>query len=235
MAEDDPLLRQARAELTLGGPGKTLDLTLWEHSRRVMTNADLIANLPDVTNERVDRQALRVAALYHDAGWAVQVAAGQVPYQHVLIRPTTDIQHELAAELVESSLRHRLPPRTLERAARAIRGINNRKHDLVEAHILSDADNLDQIGPIGLLQSLRRAVVEGREVRQLVTAWQRQQEYHYWEARIREGIRFEAVRELAWRRLAAIEPFMLALSEQLESRDLAEVIRSVMTDRVPPT
>jgi 5'-deoxynucleotidase YfbR-like HD superfamily hydrolase len=226
MAESDQLFRQARSELILGGPGKPLDLTLWEHSLRVVTNAEMIASLPALTGKRVDRQALRVAALYHDAGWAVQVAAGEIASQGVLARPTTDVQHELAAELIESSLKNQLPPRTVERAAQAIRGISNRRQELVEAHIIADADNLDQIGAIGLLQALRRSALEGRELRHLLVAWQRQQEYHYWEARIREGIRFQAVREIAWQRLAALEPFMSALAEQLDSKDLANLAKT---------
>jgi 5'-deoxynucleotidase YfbR-like HD superfamily hydrolase len=235
MAEDDQLFRRARSELTLGGSGKPLDLTLWEHSLRVLTNAEMIASLPALMGQRVDRQALRVAALYHDAGWAVQVASREIPPQHVLVRPTSDVQHELAAELIEASLKDHLPPRTVERAAQAVRGINNRKHELAEAHILGDADNLDQIGAIGLLQSLRRSALEGREVRHLLVTWQRQQEYHYWEARIREGIRFEAVREIAWQRLAALEPFMLALAEQLDSKDLAGLAKTAGIEAPQPS
>lgn len=230
MADEDPLLRQARVELTLGGPGKTADLTLWEHSLRVAVNAETIASLPELANGRIDRTAMKVAALYHDAGWAVQVASGEVPPHHVLSRPTSDVQHELAAHLVESTLHRHLPPRTVETAANTIRGMNNRKHDLIESHILSDADNLDQIGPVGLLQSLRRNVIEGRGLRHLMDGWNRQQEYHYWEARIREGIRFACVRELAWRRLAAMEPFMRSLDEHLESRDLIELLRKSHAD-----
>ncbi len=231
MTEHDQLMRQARAELTLGGTGKTLDLTVWDHCLRVMSSAELIASLPDLATERIDRQALRVAALYHDAGWVIQVTSGDIPPQHTLSRPTSDVQHELAAALVETSLNQHMPPRTVERAAKAIRDINNRKSDVAEAHIISDADNLDQMGPIGLLQTLRRNHAEGRELRQLLVAWNRQQEYHYWEARIRECIRFQPVREIAWQRLAVLDPFMKALGEQLNGDDL----KSLIDTMAPPT
>jgi hypothetical protein len=233
MVDDDQLLKRARTGLALGPPGGPMDLTLWEHSLRVLASAEIIASMPEVAAGRIDRQAMKVAALYHDAGWAVQVTSGEIPVHAVLSRPTNDVQHELAAQLVEASLHAMLPPRTVEVAAGTIRGINNRRHDMIESHIISDADNLDQIGPIGLFHSLRRSALDGRGLRHLLDGWYRQQEYHYWEARIRDGIRFESVRELAWKRLAAMEPFMLALDDHLNSKDVAGVLQLIRAAALP--
>jgi len=188
-----------------------------------MAGAELIVQLPEAGDLQIDPVVLRVAALYHDAGWAVQVEAREVAPQRVLTRPTNDVQRELAAGLVENSFSNDLPAQTVARTGEAIRRINDHDAGLPESHVVSDADNLDQIGPVGFLQNLRRDLVEGRTLRHALDTWHRQQEYHYWEARIRDGIRFESVRELAWRRLAAMDPFMEALGNHLDALDLAEL------------
>jgi hypothetical protein len=231
MADHDQLLRRARSELTLGGGQDPVDWFVWDHALRVKVSADMIARLPELTGKQIDSMVLQTAALYHDAGWAIQVEQGQVARARVLTRPTNDVQFELAAELVESSLKGALPTRTIRRGCQAIRGIRDRQCELIEAHIVSDADNLDQIGPLGFLQSLRRDLAEGRALDQVLESWHRQQEYHYWEARIRDGIRFEAVRDLAWRRLAAMDPFMKALGEHVDAHDLAALLGIPAGDR----
>lgn len=223
MVDHDRLLKRARSALTLGGGQDPPDLRLLEHSLRVMAGAELIVQLPEAGDLQIDSVVLRVAALYHDAGWAVQVEAKEVAPQRVLTRPTNDVQRELAAGLVENSFSNDLPAQAVARAGEAIRRINDHDAGLPESHVVSDADNLDQIGPVGFLQNLRRDLVEGRTLRHALDTWHRQQEYHYWEARIRDGIRFESVRELAWRRLATMDPFMEALGNHLDALDLAEL------------
>lgn len=223
MTNYDQFLGRARSQLTLAGSDGPSDPILWEHAQRVMISAEMITRIPELNDEDADLDVLRVIALYHDAGWAVQVDARQIPREHVLTRPTSDVQFELAAEFVESSLADHLPRGTLERAVEAIRRFNDRECDLIEAHVVCDADNLDQIGPLGLLQGLRRDLVQGRSLGQVLDTWHRQQEYHYWEARIRDGFRFEPVRKLAWRRLQALDPFMQSLSEHMAASDLTSV------------
>lgn len=234
MADHDQLIAQARLDLTLSGTDGPDDPTLWEHSFRVMVNAEQIAQLPALSSEQIDRDALRAAALYHEAGWAVQVASRQMRRRQVLSRPTSDVQHELAAGMMASSLQGMLPARSLARACDAIRGLNDRRCETIEAHILSDADNLDQMGPLGFLQGLRRDLAMGRELAQVLETWQRQQEYRYWEARIRDGIRFQAVRELAWQRLETMRPFMQALAEHVGAHDVAALIEAPSSERSQP-
>ncbi len=225
MAGRDQLLKQAESDLTLGGRGSgPADLTVWEHAHRTLISAELIARLPEVAAKNPEMDVVRVAALYHDAGWIIQVKAGEVDRFRVRCRPTNDVQFELAAGMVEASLRKLVSPGVAQRAANAIRGLNDRACTLAETHIVSDADNLDQIGPLWLLQSVRRERTEGRTLNQVLDAWHRQQEYHYWEARIRDGIHFEPVRALAWSRLEALNPFMQALGRHLRAEDLSALV-----------
>lgn len=232
MAKSDRLLKRAQSELTLGGGSEPMDQRLWDHSLRVAVCAWILAHLPEVSGQPIDKDALRVAALYHDVGWAIQVRDGHLTRDRVLARPTSDIQLELAAGAVEATLADILPAKTIARAGQAIRGINDRNCPCVEAHLVSDADNLDQIGPVGFLQSARRDVLAGRMIPHVLDTWRRQQEYHYWEARIRDVLRFEAVRKLAWKRLATMDPFMQALGEQINADDVASSLGVATADVV---
>ena len=171
----------------------------------------------------MDRAALTAAALYHDAGWAVQCRQGEVDRVEVLTRPVNDVQRELAASLLEASLAKLLPESSRTLAARAIRECNRKATRQVEAHILAEAANLDDIGPHAVWASARRYMAEAKGVDAFLDAWHRQQEYHYWEARLKECFRYAPSRRLASSRLEALERFMNDLRQCHRLEDLAAV------------
>src|SRR5690606_40527804 len=107
-----------------------VDTVVWEHSERVARITAHISALPEVTSLPVDGAALSAAALYHDAGWILQVNQGEVPQRDLLLRPTSDIQRELAADWLEQRGAALLPAGTLQRAAKAIRQCNDRRMEL---------------------------------------------------------------------------------------------------------
>ncbi len=221
----DPLWRRAESDLWVEPAGAVPDPVVWEHSSRVARLADVIVSLPEVTADVVDRVALAAAALYHDAGWVLQLQAGELTPQELLLRPTSDILHELAADWIASRLKGIIPPASLQLAARAIRACSNRRTDLIEAQILTEANNLDEIGPQTISLMLRKQWAEGKTLDDLVTAWQRQQEYHYWQARIRDSFRFPSVRALAERRWQGLRQFMANLQAAIRLEDVAEIQR----------
>jgi HD superfamily phosphodiesterase len=182
---------------------------------------ELVSALPELASLSIDRAALRAAGLYHDAGWILQVQEGGLSAREVLLRPTTDIQRELAADLLEQRGLPLLAGGSLQRAVKAIRQCNDRRTDLAEAKILSDADNLDQIGPQAIHAMLRKLLAEGRTMAELVAAWMRQEEYHYWQARIKECFHFTGIRELAETRYECMRRCMAELRAAVLLEDLA--------------
>lgn len=212
MAPLERIIPQARQQLTVVGENGRGDLWLWEHSERVMRNADVLAAAAGPADRELDALALAVAALFHDAGWAVQARQGRVDRWQVLSRPTNEIQRELAAGLLQEQVCHLLPPQSLRVAADAIRECNNRETTLPEARVLADADNLDDVGVLYVLRQFRQYQHECRPLEQLLASWARQREYRYWDARLNDGFHFEATRELARARLSAAEQFMTALA-----------------------
>lgn len=216
----DTVLARGRQFLILDGPAGRKDLWLWEHSQRVMHTTSLLLQTPDLLPERPDPMAAMLAALFHDAGWAVQVREGRMTTLQVQLRPTNDEQRELGAKALVAELSGTAPGETLLLAAEAIRQCNHRHSTMPEAQIVVDAENLDEIGMLHVVRQIRQAQFEGRPLETILANWSRQREYKYWDARIKESLRFELCRTLARARLVAVDEFMQALARDLSADDV---------------
>jgi hypothetical protein len=221
----DRVIPIARKLLTLRDEEGHDDLWLWEHSERVMRLAQTIARLPEVSSGEPNELAVAVAGLFHDAGWAVQAKQKRSLARQILSRPTNDIQRELGAALLQDEAAQMLPVDAAHRAVEAVRECNNRYSTLIEAQILAEAENLDDVGVMNMLRQFRQYQAEGRPLTQLCDGWKRQQEYSYWEARVNDCFRFEMTRSLARERLKAVEHFILALGREQSVSDLEQVLR----------
>jgi hypothetical protein len=168
----------------------------------------------------VDRAALAVAALFHDAGWVLEYHQGRCERGQLLTRPTNDLQRELGAAMLLEEAGPLLPAPIARLAADAIRQCNDRRTRLLEAILLAEAEALDEVGVIYVLRQFRQYQAEGRPLQQLADTWRRQQEYHYWDVRLNHSFRFETTRELARQRLAAVDAFMAALDRDLRGEDV---------------
>ncbi len=221
---------KAEADLSLGFSHSPLDKLVWEHSVRVAKVASAIAGLPELADRAVDRRALTAAALYHDAGWVLQYRAGEAIPRDLLLRATNEVQRELAASWVLEQLADILPERSPEIASKAIRYCNDRQTSMAEAQILAEAESLDEIGPQAICLMLRRQMADGKTTADMVQLWQRQEEYHYWQARIKDSFRFEPVRRLATERWQALRRFMTDLAVCVNLEDLAVLESPVSLD-----
>jgi hypothetical protein len=104
---------------------------------------------------------------------------------------------------------------------------------LLEARILAEAEALDEVGILYVLRQFRQYQAEGRPLQQLVDSWQRQKEYHYWEVRLNDGFRYPTTRDLARRRLEAVDAVMAALARDLHGNDLAQLVTQPGAAPVP--
>jgi hypothetical protein len=216
----DQLWKRAERDLCVLSAAAIPDLIIWEHSCRVAKLAAQIAALPQLASHPIDHQALTAAALYHDAGWVMQVNAGEIKPCELLLKPTSDSQRELAADWMLQRLDGLLGPGIIAHAMRVVRQCNNRRTDLIEAQILAEAENLDEIGPQAINVMLRKQMAEGKTLSDTIATWERQEEYHYWQARVKDSFRFEPVRVLAQTRLQNLRQFMLDLRAAVRLEDL---------------
>ena len=196
------------------------DTFLFDHSMRVMRVADRLAGCEEVRDLRIDRFALSAAALFHQAATVRLDEERRTSTVYAAATMSAEDVKSYSAELAGDRLRGTLPARQLELVQEIIRRAHDSVIELNEAKLLSDADSLDDIGALGLWRDLRRYLLEGRAITDAVRAWQRREEYGYWDARVRDVFNLEAARELAESRLASARAFMVQLRHECEGDDL---------------
>jgi len=107
---------------------------------------------------------------------------------------------EQAAELLVSMMDD-VDEALLDRATRLLHEMPHRSPVPEEAKLLADALNLEDFGIVGLLDQMIQLARQGDGVLQLADGTEKREQYGYWEARLKDGFHFEAVRQIASRRL----------------------------------
>ncbi len=232
MVQLDAIRRKAKDDLIIQTPEGTQDVFLWEHAQRIAVLSEMICNLLGPRGGRVDREVLVAAALYHSVGWAVQYRQGAVLRSDILSRPLSDLQREHSAVCAEESLRPYASNRRLQALCAIIRESGRRKTTHVAAKVLSDACNLDGVGPLSLWLFIRKHNEEGLGISSALKTWDRQREYNFWRARIEDSFNFEPVKEIAYLRLETLNRFMASLSEHVEAADVQSRLSVISSESV---
>jgi hypothetical protein len=204
----------------------TPDRYLIDRAYRILRHCGNIAQLNEVRCFQIDHDCLNVASLFRDAGFARYASQEDRVARMVLADLTDADMRDFSAQLVQENLSELLNPRQRERICSIIMESGSRKTSLVEAMILADARNLEDMGATGIFNELRRYVVHGRGVTEALVSWKRKIDYDYWNARLREGFRFESVRKLAQQRMQTALGFMEQLERENKAGDLEELLLS---------
>ncbi len=202
----------------------TPDRYLVDRTFRVMRHCGSITQLNEIKRFQVDQMCLNVAALFRDSGFAKYASQEDKAARMVLADLTDDDLRDFSSQIVQENLEGLLNPRQMERVCAIINESGKRQTSLIEAMVLSDARNLDDMGAIGIFNELRRYVVHGRGVSGAIVSWKRKLEYDYWKARLRESFRFDSVRNLAKKRLDFAEQFMQNLDIENKAGDLEDML-----------
>lgn len=210
----DALDEAARGALIVYFDGAEPLESLWGRALRLRRLARRILELDELRRVRHDRRAVEAAALFVEAGWAEDVRNGRVVRDAVLLQPMDMRQRELSADLLAQATAELLPDETRRIAGRAIREAGSRASALTEAAVVGEALELESIGPEWVMLEGRRAWIRGQDTATLVSQWRTQQEYGYWEARIRDRLRYEWSRRAARQRLAGLAAFMETFAAQ---------------------
>ena len=113
MIKLDAIRARAQRNLVLVTREGLRDVRLWEHSQRVTETAFKIAQLPGVPADNVDGVVLLVVGLYHDAGWVVQCSEDEISRESIGTKPTSPLQRDLGAVLMEENMKELLPAETI--------------------------------------------------------------------------------------------------------------------------
>jgi HD superfamily phosphodiesterase len=220
MPELEPIIEIAKGILVGHSPLGREDTFLYDHSLRVMHVAERLSNCPEVSLWRIDRFALSVAALFHQAATVRLDEERRTSTVYAAATMSAEDVKEYSAELANDRLGRLVPSRQLELVQEIVRRAHDSTVDLPEAKLLSDADSLDDVGALGVWRDLRRYVLEGRAIDEAVRAWERREQYGYWSARVRDVFNLETSRRLAEGRLAIARGFMKQLAVEREGTDI---------------
>jgi hypothetical protein len=116
-------------------------------------------------------------------------------------RTTLRDRAEEAAELLVGLAPQETDESLLDRATRVLHEMPHRSPMLDESKLLADAVNLEDFGVTGLALLAIQLARQGEGVTQLADGCDKREQYGYWDARLKDGFHFEAVRQIARQRL----------------------------------
>jgi len=223
---DFKVVRQiAQQTLTTPSLSEKQGSWLWDRTCCILRNVEQISRLPEPARHAtaIDRPCLITAAYFAESGHITfsqeRNTTGSIPPD------ISDAELFTAStQIVSKQLSKVLNPTQIHKINKIITESLNRFTQMIEAMILSDARNLEDMGSIGLLHELRRNLIQGKSVSDLLDSWKYKIEYGYWQARIKESFRFDSVRQVAQQRLAAAAVFMDQAAIENSARDLEKYI-----------
>ena len=198
---------------------------LWDRTQRIVRNVETISQLPEIAeaNIAVDRFCLHAAAYFADSGFTNYITTEHLEPALVLADINTTDLREFSTQIVSEHLSSVIEQSRIDKINKIILESNNRFCEMTEAMILSDARNLDDIGIVGLFNDFCACGVHTKGVTDALQSWKKKVDYRYWQARLKEGFRFESVRNIASARFEQAERFMHQLAIENSTKDVEEI------------
>jgi hypothetical protein len=225
MSELDAVRDLAEQALTVRRPTGGLNNSLWDRAQRLVRTVEYICGLDDLAKKsvQIDRFCLIAATYFNEAGLARHLGTQGQGAEPGNFEANGDELLDLSTKVVEERLADAVERAKIEKINRIITESGRRSAGMMEAMILSDARNLEDMGAAGVLNEFRRFVCTGKSICDVVQSWRKKKDYRYWQARLKEGFRFEQVRRLAEQRLCTVEQFMKQLEVEVQAQDLKEL------------
>lgn len=226
MPDIDIVKQQAKESLEYKTCSGEKGSCLWNRAQRLVRTVNYISQLPELTelNLLIDRFCLSSAAYFCDAGFEKYALANSLSIMEVVVDiPNCDVK-DFSAKIMAKELEGKLPQQKIERIAKIIIESGNRFTNMTEAMILSDGHSLDDMGTVGIFNELRRCTIQGKGCQDLIASWDRKIQYQYWDARIKEGFRFDSVKEIAQQRFESAKTFMAQMADENNAQDLETLI-----------
>jgi len=226
MSEIDVIRQIAQQVLIVPTISGQKDNWLWDRTQRIVRNVEHICRLPEIAQADVsiDRFCLIAATYFSDAGFARYSDAQDTAARFVLADVSISDLRDFSTQIVTDKLSGAVAGPKIDKINKIIHESSDRTTKMIEAMILSDGRNLDDMGAVGIFNEFRRYVVHGKGATDALESWKRKIDYRYWEARLKESFRFEAVRKIATQRFSAAEYFMNQLLVENSAKDLEELV-----------
>ena len=190
-----------------GTPGPRL----LDDALRLWQRVETLVSMNLVPAEGLDRDALELACY-----------SLQLPLRRSRTLPTGKPQRSTVRERAEESAELLLglagqdtDELLLDRATRLLHEMPHRSPMVDEARLLADAVNLEDFGVVGVALQIIQLSRQGEGVGQIAERCEARELYGYWEARLKDGFHFEAVRDIAQKRLENARQVCALLSAEL--------------------
>jgi len=156
--------------------------------------------------EGADMAVLIPAAVFHDIARPLEEETG-VPHEEEGAR--------MAAEYLESVHYPAERITGIVHAIRAHRYSSGIDPETLEARVLSDADNLDAMGAVGIARTFMQSGETGREIADATG------HFHEKLLNLKDRMHTESAREIAGKRHAFLVAFLAALEDETDPRPLS--------------
>lgn len=223
-------IQQLARQILLAGDESRCDQWLWDRTKRIVRNCDLICKMPEISDAKlaIDRFCLLAAAWLSESGFSLYDGIDESSWTVVLSEINPADLRKFSLEKVDEVLIGEISDTKVEKISRIITESGTLGTVLTEGRILSDARGLEDMGAIGIFNDFRKYTIHGQSIPDVLAGWTRKLDYRYWESRINESFHFDSVRQVAKRRLNTAESFMKQLSIENLGRDLdAEFIEEL--------
>jgi hypothetical protein len=169
-----------------------------------------------LVHEGLDREALELACYAMQLPNRKGKGPGKGSGRGGATRSTLRDRAEESAELLVGIAGPEVDESLLDRATRILQEMPHRSPMLDEAKLLADAVNLEDFGVIGLIVQTVQLARAGEGVARLAEGCEKREQYGYWDARLKDGFHFEAVRQIALRRLSTTRQLCAILHDELK-------------------
>ena len=185
---------------------------LMDDADRLWRRVQSLLKLGLIPNESADTDALELAcyALELPMRSTSNLPAGKLGRTNLRDRT------EQAAELLVGAVGNEAPEELIDRATNILLAMPHRNPASDESKLLADALNLDDFGVIGVINRAIQLGRQGDGVNQVAEGNDKREQYGYWEARLKDGFHFEAVRQIAIRRLQNARQICAMLAAELK-------------------
>ena len=230
MSDFDTIHQVAQKTLTVSAPSGGRDDWLWDRTLRILRNIEHICRLPELAEQAIsiDRFCLVAAAYFADSGLVHFTGNKKAARPCPLVDVTNADLCNISTQTVSDKLADVITDTRIDKINKIITESFNRFTDVTEAMILSDGRGLEDLGAAGLLGALRKQLIDGKGVSDILESWSRKIEYGYWQARLKESFRFAAVRQIAKNRFSAAERFMNQLEIENAAGDLEKRLAKML-------
>ena len=227
MSELKVIEQLARKFLTTKTQDGKPDNYLFDRANRLTASIEKIWSLDELTaqNLGIDRFCLTCAVLFSDTHLVVTPQSSKAA-QSTLADADKTIDFAAAAKTLAEFLAPHLAPQRIEKINNIIAESYISRTKMTEAKILSDARSLEDMGIIGILNDFRRQALAGKTVSDIAGAWQKKNDYGYFQTCLDDNFHFDSVRDLATQRLEAAQNFMNSLNAEISAEDLQQLIES---------